>query len=770
MIVTSLDGHWRLFLATHADCQSFAANIRSAKDAEHYGVTEIPGTVPGNFELDMMEAGLLDDLFYGNNTLQAQSLEDRHLWYSRSFPFTGKPGLERTLHFEGIDTVAEIYLNGQLLGVTDNMLIGYDFDVTHRLLPENELTVHILPIFLEAQKHINEAGCYQFQPYNAESLHIRKAPHMFGWDIMPRILSGGIWRSVTLLEKADYRIEDSYLYTVRATSQEAEVWGYYRVSPCYDIKHCTLRVQAQCGDSRFSWEGKLWHTEGIFKLMVDKPLLWWPKNMGKPNLYRVTLELWHNGELADVQTQNLGIRTVELLKTPVTDETGSGEFCFQVNGQRMFVMGSNWLPLDAFHSRAPQRLPKAMELAADIGINMLRCWGGNVYEDHEFFDCCDRLGIAVWQDFAMGCATYPQDGEFCGRIREEAEYVVKKLRRHPSLFLWAGDNEVDEAYTQWTALCRDPNTHNRLTRVVLPEVLQRLDPVRPYLPSSPFVDKAAFAQRAFDMTPEKHLWGPRDYFKGDYYNTAAAHFASETGYHGCPSPKSMAKFLSPQKLWSYEHNDEWLTHAACMENKEGAPYSYRIPLMVNQVKTLFGEIPDALDFALASQLSQAEALKFFIERFRTGKWRRTGIIWWNLLDGWPQISDAVVDYYFTKKAAYSFIKRSQSPVCLMFREPSDGKLTLVGANELPEEKSIQFTVRDLAGNTTVLTGESRLPPFSAEELGSIACEPGVHFYLITWKTDGTEGKNHYLSGGIPYSFTQYLNWLRDGELLQTEGF
>ncbi len=767
----SLDGTWRLFIAPHHACKHFASDITSAQEAARHGLTEIPGTVPGNFELDMMDAGLLEDLFYGNNPLLAQELEDRHLWYCRSFSLADSPETKTLLHFEGIDTVAQIYLNGQLLGSTNNMLIGYDFDLTGRLLPENELAVHILPIFLENQKYINEAGCYVYQPYASDSLRIRKAPHMFGWDIMPRILSGGIWRSVTLLRQAEHRIEDSYLYTVRASEQEAEVWGYYRVTPCGDIKKYTLRVTALCGDSAFSWEGRLWHWEGTFKLTVENPRLWWPKNMGEPNLYRVTLELWREEELLDTCRKTLGIRTVTLDKTPLTDAAGRGEFCFRVNGQRMFVMGTNWVPLDAFHSRDRQRLAKAMELVEDIGVNMLRCWGGNVYEDHEFFDYCDRMGIAVWQDFAMGCAVYPQDQAFCDSIRQEAEYVAAKLRQHPSLFLWAGDNEVDEAYTQWTSLSLDPNTHNRITRAVLPQVLQRLDPARPYLPSSPFVDAQAFARQAFEQMPEKHLWGPRDYFKGDYYNTSLAHFASETGYHGCPSPRSMARFLSPDKLWPFENNDQWLTHAACMENTVGAPYSYRIPLMVSQVKTLFGQVPgDLAAFALASQLSQGEAVKFFIERFRSGKWRRTGIIWWNLLDGWPQFSDAVVDYYYIKKASYSFIKRSQAPVCLMFREPEQGSLSLVGCNELPAEKTLRFQVRDLAAGETVLQGDVSLPGFSREDLGAVPCRDGVHFYLICWELEGREHRNHYISGNPPYDYSQYIRWLQEGDLLQTEGF
>lgn len=172
---------------------------------------------------------------------------------------------------------------------------------------------------------------------------------------------------------------------------------------------------------------------------------------------------------------------------------------------------------------------------------------------------------------------------------------------------------------------KGPNK-NRITREIIPKILERIDPYREYLPSSPYVSKAAYENGDHDVLPEAHLWGPRDYFKGDYYTTASAHFASEIGYHGCPSPESLKKFISPEKLWPWQDNDEWQIHSACMELGNDVPYEFRNALMANQIKVLFGEVFDDLEtFSLASQLSQAEADKFFIENFRTQKWRRTGL-------------------------------------------------------------------------------------------------------------------------------------------------
>jgi beta-mannosidase len=249
-----------------------------------------------------------------------------------------------------------------------------------------------------------------------------------------------------------------------------------------------------------------------------------------------------DGVLCDEKDIRFGVRSVELIRTSTTDENGNGEFLFKINGKKIFCLGTNWVPLDAFHSRDLERLAPALEMIDDIGCNMIRCWGGNVYENDAFYEYCDEHGIMIWQDFGMGCGVYPQDACFAEKLRVEAVAVIKRLRQHASLILWAGDNEVD-VFSASDGFRRNPN-HNILTRQILPQALRENDLVRPYLPSSPYVDEEAFQTRK--PTSEEHLWGPRDYFKGNYYGTSKCHFASETGYHGCPSPKSLEKFISKE--------------------------------------------------------------------------------------------------------------------------------------------------------------------------------------------------------------------------------
>src|SRR5439155_26535148 len=276
------------------------------------------------------------------------------------------------------------------------------------------------------------------------------------------------------------------------------------------------------------------------------------------------------------------------------------------NGERLFVLGTNWVPLDAYHSRDRDRIGPALDLVEDLGCNMIRCWGGNVYEDDRFYERCDRAGILVWQDFTMACAIYPQDGEFRRRLETEVRQVVRRLRQHPSIALWVGDNECDQKYMSGHRR-RDPND-NGLTREVIPGVLRDEDPSRAYLPSSPYADAVAFAAGEAYL-PENHLWR-RDFYKDTFYTASLCHFASEIGYHGCPSPDTLRKFLSPDKVWPFSDNEEWLLHSTSPIPGVDI-HDYRVDLMARQVRTLFGSVPESLDdFAFASQSSQAEALKF----------------------------------------------------------------------------------------------------------------------------------------------------------------
>jgi beta-mannosidase len=254
--------------------------------------------------------------------------------------------------------------------------------------------------------------------------------------------------------------------------------------------------------------------------------------------------------------------------------------------------------------------------------------------------------------------------------------------------------------------------------------------------------------------------------------------ASETGYHGCPSPESLKKYIRPEQLYPITDDaghtkEDWMVKASAMELREGAPYTYRIPLMTSQVQTMFGAIPDTLEqYAKLSQISQAEANKYFIERFRIGKWKRTGILWWNLLDGCPQISDAVVDYYFVKKLAYSYIKRAQAPVCMMMDESQDNVRRLVAVNDTPKDCQLHYTVRDVYTNESVSEGTAMAKADSAVTVAILpAPEDEDRFYLIEWDSeDGVIGKNHYMTKSRELCADRVLNAMTICGLDAFEGF
>ncbi len=314
----------------------------------------------------------------------------------------------------------------------------------------------------------------------------------------------------------------------------------------------------------------------------------------------------------------------------------------------------------------------------------------------------------------------------------------------------------------WLSEGKDPND-NVLTRKVIPSVLRQHDAGRPYLPSSPYISPAAYEARSDDALPENHLWGPRNYYKSPYYLNSTCHFVSEIGYFGCPSPASLKKFLSPEAVWPWQDNEEWNVHSTDPRPGTAAAYGdRRVRQTANQIRELFGTIPGNLeDFAFASQASQAEAKKFFIEFFRASKWRRTGIIWWNLMDGWPQISDAVVDYYFDKKLAYHAIKRCQQAVCLMFREAAGWFQDLVAVNDLRDDSEVRYTVRDAETGEVLLEGQGVAKADAVTVLGQVPYSAAVkRCYLIEW--DGPDGKgvNHYVAGNPPFDLAAYKKWMR----------
>lgn len=705
--------------------------------------------VPGCVQLDLSCAGILPkDLFFADNIEQTERFEDYEWWYERDFSVDA---VEKNafLVFEGVDTVAEYYLNGKKIGESDNMFISHEFPVSEYLKEgTNRLVVHIRSAVIEAHKSDVTALMMNWSGGAVET-PIRRAPHTYGWDIMPRAVTVGLWRDVRL------EVRDSmYLKQLYFRWTNSVLYASYQIDSAYsDLEGARICFRGGCKDSTFDVSFPLEKRgAATVVLPIQKPYLWWPYGYGDANVYDVSVSIYRGEELIHEKKDSFGLRSIKLERTEITDGI-NGKFHFYINGVQVMCLGSNWVPLDAFHSRDKERYAKALELVKDSGCNILRCWGGNVYEDHEFFDFCDHSGIMVWQDFSMACRIYPENEEFKKALEIEATAVVRKLRNHPSIILWSGDNEND-------AIIKNviPPDDNTLTRVVLPAVVRHNDVTRPYIGSSPFISNALnLVEGKGSYRPEDHLWGPRDYYKSDFYKQSKAHFVSETGYHGCPALTSIKKFISPERVWPYTNNPEWNLHSSDQQNSD-----HRVMLMHNQVMQMFGEVPtDPETYVLASQISQAEAKKFFIERIRTDRPNKSGVIWWNLLDGWPQMSDAVVDYYFEKKLAYYYIKRIQKPFIVAAGELYNWRIPLFACNNTLEVKNGNLTVIDAESSEIVFKTSFSVGANTSAQIGKIPVYYSERKLLILkWQVGEISGANHYLCGFPPFSLDWYVDLMK----------
>ena len=743
-----LNNSWQLYFVKES---SFNGNIKDIFNYDHFDNV----TIPALFELEIFKHGLLGDPYKSTNNWDYQKYEDYHQFYVLRFN-SNRP--TKYLKINGIDTLSEIYLNDELIGKTDNMFIPYSFKLRH-LKKENVLIIHILPSVVEGRK-FDTSKWFSLQ-YNYEGLYLRKCASSFGWDILPRTPLGGIYKDIELLDKLPI-IENVRVTSSRVSKESATL--DFKIEARNKEKY-TFKVYGKCLNRHFYLNG-----EG--KIKIYEPLLWNIRGYGEPYLYSIKAVALKNGKVVETYKFKYGIRKVELLRSSVVED--GGKFEFHINGEKVFLLGSNWVPIEAIRHHDDERMLKALDMLTDLGCNSLRVWGGGVYESDLFYQKCDELGIFIWQDFMMGCGVYPQDKCFQEKIKIEAECVVKRLRNHPSICLWAGDNENDLA-CYWSRGKLKPN-QNVLTRKILPNVIKKFDGYRPYLPSSPFVDQYAEEHRELP-TSEDHLWGPRDYFKGEFYGKAECYFTSETGYHALNNKESLIKFID--KPWPlfinkelvYKENSrlltddnkptkEYLCHSTSVVDDYNSPYAYRILLMANQVQTLFiNRIDNLDDFIIASQISQAEAMKYFIERMRKDYKRNGGVIWWNLIDGWPQISDAIVDYYFSKKLAYDYIKKSQQATLLIMNEEDD-ELRLYCVSSERYKKKLSYEIIDAYNDTLVDKGEITTKPRDSFIVKNIKADDKT-LLIIKFKDEkGNEIINHFHTHIIDIDLYKYINAMK----------
>lgn len=748
----SLNGKWKLYPVEHLKTVNSPIAL---SELEH-----IDATVPGNVELDLIEAGKLPKgIYHGMNITLAEKYETFTWWYEKDF-VTPEFSNRLIIKFEGVDCFAEYLLNGRKFGESKNSLIEHQFDITDFVNPSgeaNKLQVYIKSTLREINKMPSDF--HELTGWGrGEFTNVRKQAHSFGWDILPRALSAGIWRSVSVYDKPLVDISQFQCITKSVNNKKAELLFLYELDIDDTLvgKTYEITINGKCKNSEFTFKDTFNTKLGkLGEKYIKNPYLWWPSGYGEANMYKITVTVTMNGKIVAETTIDTGIRTVELKRTATTNGT-DGDFRFVINGADIMCRGTNWVPMDVYHSRDSKRYAKALEMVSDLGCNIIRCWGGNVYEEQGFYDYCNKNGIMIWQDFGMACAAYSHSEEFCKQLFEEATQIVRKFRNNPCIILWAGDNECDAVYA---ANGTNPD-ENILTRHTLKEVCRLNDFSRPYLPSSPYYE-GVFKNDQDGVIEgreisERHLWGPRDYFKSDFYKQAKCHFVSEIGYHGCPDVESLEKFIDKEFMWPDILNEQWTLHSSDQKNSP-----HRIELMTSQIKQFFNFAPETLEeYSKASQYVQAEAKKYFIEMIRCKKPVRTGVIWWNLIDGWPQISDAVVDYYYNKKEAYEYIKRSQKPVMIILDELCNLKQKIVAVNDTMQKANGTHKIYDIDTSLVYAEGDFDIGENGAEILGEIHMDISEKkFLVIEWNVNGVTHYNHYLCGCPTFDFKQYHQWI-----------
>jgi len=726
----------------------------------------VPTTVPGDAYLALEQAGVVPPLMKGTNVWGMFRWEQYEWKYSRTFDAPqARPGERLQLRFDGVDTRATYFLNGEKLGTSANMHVPVRFDVTDRVKAKgNELAVMIdSPLgcdLLPVPGRTREGG--------TDVEGVRKAMHMFGWDIMPRVVSSGLWRGVSLDVLPAERFGDVHWMTFEA--DPARRTARLRVdcqilAPRRHLHKATLRLSlSRNGKTAWRKEHVVRFYQTVDNATVADADLWWPRGSGEPALYDAVAEfVAEDGTVFARDVRKVGLRTVKLERADWHSEKDPGTFRFLVNGEPVFMHGCDWSPLDALHSRDGQHLLKACELLKDLNCNMVRMWGGGVYEPEAFFEYCDANGILVWQDFAMGNVNPPQDDDFAKEIYREAKSLVLRLRSHPSLAIWCANNEVDRAIGGAMApFAPDPNAE-RVSREILPRVLREFDPLRPYLPSSPYWSPEVVAGKA--KLSQDHIWSWK-FGRDAAFTASTVTFVSEMGRHGCPNLESLEKMMSPGCVYPWpdpanpDHfNVEW--NCKCTRAYPDYPEwsgDGRNAALVRACRNYYGTVPTNLtEFVAASQFVQANELKTWIELYRSRKGRMWGVLWWNLRDGWPIISDGIVDWYFGKKRAYYAIRESQRTqlVCCVY----DPDLKAVAVNDARHSVRGKVRISDGASGMVLLERPFEVAANGKTELGGLDVR-GQGVLKVDYVIDGRTHGNWFLYGEPPFDPDKVNGWLR----------
>jgi beta-mannosidase len=651
-------------------------------------------SVPGCVHTDLLAAGLIDDPFFGTNEHNLEWIENKDWEYRTVFDvapaFLASEHIE--IDFEGLDTYADVYLNDSLLFKADNMFREWKASCSGILREKgNELRVYFRSPVGAVRAAWDSLG---YELPGGPRVLTRKAAYQYGWDWAPRFVTSGLWRPVRLRAWDAARIADFRIVQKRITRASAELAAVFEIEASSRRKVAVSVLR----DGRISAKADADLVPGLNAVSIDfsvaGPELWWPNGLGEPRLYDFLGEIRDETLVVDLAERRVGLRTIELVRD--RDEKGES-FYFRVNGVPVFVKGANFVPMDSFIPRVTaDRYESLVASAAGAGMNMLRVWGGGAYESELFYDLCDEYGILVWQDFMFACAMYPGDSAFLANVKEEAAGVVKRLRNHPCLALWCGNNEIDEGWRNWgwqrqygysaADSAKIWNDYAKLFRELLPGIVADLDPGTAYWPSSPGLGRAD--PRSL-TEGDSHYWGvwhdgePFEAFRGK-----VPRFMSEFGFQSFPSLATMARFADP---------DDWRIDSAAMLAHQKHPRGNEI--IREYMKRDYRVPRDFESFVYVSQLLQAEGMKTAIEAQRRAKPSCMGSLYWQLDDCWPAPSWSSIDYEGDPKALYYF---ARDAFCEVLVSPivEGGILRVYAVSDRPEsiEGVAILKLLDFSGN------------------------------------------------------------------------
>jgi beta-mannosidase len=634
----------------------------------------LPAKVPGVVHTDFLANGAIPDPFIGTNEDSVQWIEEKKWEYKTNFNLTKKEFnfTQIDLVFEGLDTYAEVYLNGKSILETNNMFRQWRKGVKEGLqIGKNELRIVFTPPIEKNKWQLeqlgyklpagSETGEWQVSPFT------RKAAYQFGWDFAPRLVTMGIWHPVHLDFWDVARIEDIRFELINLSSQEAKYTVAIGIVAAVPNTSCQVQVL----NTRQNIVLKEGYNGISVDIIISDPKLWWPNGLGEPYLYDVPVKILSGGLTIDSLNKRLGIRTLELVQD--SDALGKS-FYFKVNDKRIFAKGANWTPLSSFPSAITNSTYiSRIKAVKDTHMNMLRVWGGGIYERNLFYDLCDENGIMVWQDFMFANSMYPGDSVFVENVRQEVQQQVKRLQSHPSLALWNGNNEIEVAWNYWgwqkqygystVDSAKIWSDYQRLFLLEIPEIISDLDPARDYTPTSP-LSNWGLPERF--KSGSMHYWGV--WHGGDEiteYKYKVGRFMAEYGFQSYPDE---------QTVNFYTGQDEFKMNSSVSHQKSYVGNA----MIIREINGNYGNVLSFQSFLQKSQQIQALAYKIAIEAHRINKETCGGTLFWQLNDCWPGPGWSVIDYFGHKKLAYQVVQDRYKPVILVANsEGNDFTVTVV---------------------------------------------------------------------------------------------